>query len=353
MRCHRLLAGLLTGLAASYAMAADSSPKVQSACASCHAAQTAYQPQTPMAHALLPSGENPTLAAHPKLTLRKGAYAYSIETHDRKSTYNVTDGAHTISLPIRWTIGQRMQTWIFEREGRYYQSRISYYPTIDGLEITVGDERLIPKSLDEAVGRELKHAEARDCFGCHSSNAVSKGELTLASMQPGVTCEHCHEGTTTHLWNALQGVLDSPPPSLKKLPAEDVSNFCGQCHRTWETVIRNGIRGEANVRFQPYRLANSRCFDGSDPRISCTACHDPHQNLVRDDSTYDETCQSCHSRASRDPAAAGSEAKLCPVSGSRCTTCHMPKVKVNSPAGFLTFTDHQIRVVRPGDPYPN
>ena len=31
----------------------------------------------------------------------------------------------------------------------------------------------------------------------------------------------------------------------------------------------------------------------------------------------------------------------------------MLRVKVNSPAGFLTFTDHKIRIVRPGDVYPN
>jgi hypothetical protein len=31
----------------------------------------------------------------------------------------------------------------------------------------------------------------------------------------------------------------------------------------------------------------------------------------------------------------------------------MQKVKVSSPAGLLVFTDHDIRVNRPGDPYPN
>jgi hypothetical protein len=31
----------------------------------------------------------------------------------------------------------------------------------------------------------------------------------------------------------------------------------------------------------------------------------------------------------------------------------MPKVNVNSPAGLLPFTDHQIRIVKPGAPYPD
>ena len=27
--------------------------------------------------------------------------------------------------------------------------------------------------------------------------------------------------------------------------------------------------------------------------------------------------------------------------------------KVNLPGGHMAFTDHQIRIVRPGEPYPN
>ena len=44
-------------------------------------------------------------------------------------------------------------------------------------------------------------------------------------------------------------------------------------------------------------------------------------------------------------------AKICPTAKSNCVSCHMPKVKL--PNGHLTFTDHQIRVVKPGEPFPN
>jgi formate-dependent nitrite reductase cytochrome c552 subunit len=43
--------------------------------------------------------------------------------------------------------------------------------------------------------------------------------------------------------------------------------------------------------------------------------------------------------------------KACPIAKANCVSCHMPKVEL--PNGLITFTDHQIRVVRPGDPYPN
>jgi hypothetical protein len=328
-----------------------------SACLSCHRAQAVAQPQTPMAQALMLPGTNPTVKANPKLTVRKGDYSYTVETHGDSTTYSVTDGVRTLSLPVRWSFGVGGQTWILERDGQLYESLVSYYPNVAGLDTTIGDERITPHTVDEAMGRKLTQGETKACFGCHASNAVHDRKLTLESMEPGVTCEHCHAGATAHVLDSLQGDFSSAPPKLGKLSSEDISSFCGQCHRTWESVVRGHFHGEINVRFQPYRLANSKCFDGTDPRISCLACHDPHQNVVREDSTYDTKCLACHgssaqlasTRTGSAPAPAG--AKSCPVSKSDCVSCHMPKVTL--PGGHMKFTDHQIRVVKPGDGYPN
>lgn len=327
------------------------------ACSSCHPSQAQDQPHTPMGEALFLPSSNLTLRNHRKLAIQKGAYLYRVDTDGEQSVYSVTDGVATISIPVRWSVGQGMQTWVYERNGSYYESLVSYYPSIEGLETTIGDEALSPRTLEEAAGRKLTMRDTKDCFGCHSTNAVSKGQLTLDSLQEGVTCEHCHVGSSTHLFDALQGIFMTAPASLKRLPAEDVSNFCGQCHRSWESVVRNHTLGVVNVRFQPYRLANSRCFSGTDPRIACTACHDPHKNLVKDDAAYDRKCLACHVRNTEalvkasSPAPTERGAKPCPVANKDCVSCHMPKIKLSS--GFVTFTDHQIRIVKPGDPYPN
>lgn len=328
-----------------------------SSCARCHAAQAGPQPDTPMGRGMQWPDANPLFKSHPQLSFRKGPYTYTVETKGNQTLYSVTDGTRTISLPIQWSFGKGGQTWLFERDGNLYESMVSYYPSIDGLEITTGDSVLTPQNLDEAVGRKLRKTEPKDCFGCHSTGAVSMGKLDLEKLEPGVTCEHCHAGANAHMVASFQGeAYGTAPPDLKGLSSEDISTFCGQCHRTWEMVVRSNWRGEINVRFQPYRLANSKCFDGTDPRISCIACHDPHKDLVREDSFYDAKCLACH--ASRDESAnlsahtvAHRDAKPCTVASASCVSCHMPKVKL--PNGLMTFHDHEIRIVKPGAPYPD
>jgi hypothetical protein len=297
-------------------------------------------------------GHNPTLETHPKLTFRSGQYTYAVETRDGRSVYSVTDGAKTISIPILWALGSQAQTWVLERDGKLFESQVSYYPSIDGLDITTGDDRWKPKDLEEAVGRPIGEDEAKVCFGCHTTNAVADNQLNLKAAKPGVTCEHCHAGASAHLAGIMQGDSNSVPPRLGKLSSEDISNFCGRCHRTWETAVRSHWRGEADVRFQPYRLANSKCFDGADPRISCVACHDPHKRLVHGSSSdYDAKCLACHAPLLPTSAPDATHGKTCPVAKANCTSCHMPKVAL--PNGLMHFSDHQIRIVKAGEPYPN
>jgi len=341
---------LLAGLSSS----AQPKPKPVT-CTSCHQAQAFSQTTSQMAHALQLPGSNEVLAAHPKLTFRKGNYSYSIDTHDGKSLYSVTDGTKTISLPVDWAMGAQAQTFVLEQNGQMLESLVSFYPLINGLGITTGDERIDPKTLDEAIGRPVSKEEAKTCFNCHATHAVFDHALDLTTMKPGVTCERCHTDADAHLMAILADAKTIPTPAkLDQLSTEDMSNFCGQCHRTWETAVRSHWRGPADVRFQPYRLANSRCYNGADARISCIACHDPHGKITRDTASYDPKCLACHSLAAVTAAPDSTTAphpKICPVAKSNCASCHMPKVAL--PNGLMNLTDHQIRVVHPNEPYPD
>ena len=323
-------------------------------CASCHRSQTQTQPRTSMGRALQPPGSNSVLDSHPKLTFQKNGYSYVVETKNGQSTYSVTDGTRTIALSIHWSFGNGAQTWVFERDGVYYESLVSYYPSVGGLGITIGDSDISPRTLEQALGRRLAPNEPSACFGCHSTGAVKDGQwLTLDSLEPGVTCEHCHVGANAHMLSGLSGdAAETAPPDLGKLSSEDLADFCGQCHRSWEKVIRGPWRGELNVRFQPYRLASSKCFSGTDPRISCIACHDPHKDLVTDVGAYDLKCVACHKlKGAARAANSRATAAACPIQNNNCTRCHMPEIKLAD--GLATFHDHRIRIVKAGTEYPD
>jgi Zn finger protein HypA/HybF involved in hydrogenase expression len=324
-------------------------------CATCHEKEARTQPETPMAHAMLSPAADPVFLKHPRLTFAQGAYTWRVEPSGSDVTYTVTDGTDSLALPVHWIFGEDSQTYVLEYRGHLYESRLSYYPEVDRLDFTVGNQKAQIRSLTEAMGRELAGHEIPDCFECHSTGAIVDDRLQLAQMTLGVQCEHCHRGADRHLQDIVRGKLDSVPAKLGRMTTEDTSNFCGQCHRSWGEVVRGHLFSLTNVRFQPYRLTMSRCYDGSDPRIGCLACHDPHRNLVTDNAFYEAKCLACHARSE---AAARAEsrksskapARPCPVKNSGCIGCHMPKTR--QPGGPRTLTDHYIRVVRAGEAYP-
>jgi hypothetical protein len=302
-----------------------------------------------MQHALQTPGVDPILKAHPHLSVQLGNYSYAVQTKDGQSTYTVSDGTGSLTLPIRWTFGQHSQTWVLEKDGEFFESEVSYFRLEQGLATTPGDGNVVPRDLNDAIGRKVSVWELLQCFNCHATDATAGEKLTLERIRPGVGCERCHEGAEQHLADALRNNFATRPASLKSMNAEDAENFCGQCHRTWQSAVRNHWHGPSDVRFQPYRLANSRCFVGNDQRISCMACHDSHQPVNEDAAFYDSKCLACHTESKRSSTSFAME--TCKVSKTNCVSCHMPKVAL--PGGHAVFTDHMIRIVRAGDAYPD
>ncbi len=300
-----------------------------------------------MAHALLLPGANTTIENRGRLSFRDEAYTYTIEHENGKDVYVVTDGSSTLSIPIRWTFGLQSQTYVLEHEGQLYESRVSYYSGADGLDITLGDQKSHPRDIVEAMGRPIPDVEARACFNCHATGAVAGNRIQFDTLTAGVQCEHCHASASLHAQAISQGKMESMPKKLGRMEAEDVSTFCGQCHRSFADVMQGSMTGKLNVRFQPYRLEKSKCFDGVASSISCIGCHDPHRELVRDMKSYDRNCLACHGEQVKRASAV----KSCPVSKSDCAGCHMPKIEL--PGSHRTFTDHYIRVVRGNESYPN
>jgi hypothetical protein len=299
------------------------------------------------------------------MSFRAGTYTYEITSDGRQVLYRVTDGKETVSEPIVYAFGNAhiAQTYIFEQNGKLYEARVSYYAAIDGLDWTIGDVLNPPPTLWEALGRDISGDEARNCFSCHGTGATAENKLRLENLITGVSCEACHGPGEKH----VEAMKSAASQSLyifnpKTLDPEPLSQeFCGACHRGVDTVAMMPDLGSINnVRFQPYRLFNSRGHDSNDRRLACTACHDPHVELRQDDSSYDPQCTTCHGTHGPGRASSGestsrthgqaSTARPCPVATERCVSCHMPKVEL--PGAHFQFTDHRIRIVKAGEGYP-
>lgn len=327
--------------------AAQAPQRLVPICVNCHVEEAKMQVNSAMAHALETAAECRILVTHPLLTAKVGKYSYRIERNGTGSIYTVTDGTRSLSLPIRWAMGSSSaigQTYILEKDGELYESRVSYFSGLNGLGLTMGAEGSSPDHLIDAAGRLMGKDDELRCFGCHATNAVQDRRLTLGTMTPGVQCQHCHGPTEKHVAAVMGGKFEQDHPrDLSELSTEQISNFCGQCHRTWEEIVLLGKLDITDLRFQPYRLAGSKCYDAADPRISCLACHDPHRDVDTRASDYDSKCLACHGGGK--PAA-----KMCKVSSHNCVTCHMPKIEL--PGAHHKFADHRIRIVHPNEPFP-
>jgi len=325
------------------------------ACAQCHSLKAASQVNTPMALAATPAASSELLRKHSPLLFTSGPYQFQISAGSDGPIYSVSDAANSVHHTLAWVFGtgEVGQTYVFQREGDFYESRVSFYPALQGLDLTLGHRAPAANDLAGALGRILPGAETRLCFGCHTTASTTDGRFDATGLIPGVTCEACHGPGAAHIdamkqrqvKRGLQAILNPA-----RLGPVDSVDFCGACHRTaWDVALANTV-GVANVRFQPYRLEKSRCWGEGDARLTCIACHDPHQPLVRDPLAYDRRCLSCHLSGAAE-ARREHPGKACPISTSKCVTCHMVKYEI--PGSHAKFTDHWIRVVGRNAGYPD
>ncbi len=331
------------------------------ACAGCHKEKVDLQQQTPMAHAAWKASETAVLRTEALISNSTPPFKTEIVRDRKGTTYTVARGGDAMTGQILWSMGDGTmgQTFVLQSGGNLYESELSFFQAINGLDLTPGHQRSSPKDLEHAFGALQSTETAQQCFGCHTTASSVRGKFDEARAIPGVTCEACHGPGAQHV-KAMRDKQDEPANGELLDPRTfgpvKLVDYCGACHRAPLDVIAAKDFLPINIRFQPYRLSKSRCWSQPDPRITCIACHDPHANLVRDASFYDAKCLACHSPAHPDPvqttdaSPAINKPQGCKVATRNCVSCHMPSYKVPQMHG--SFTDHDIRVVRPGDPYP-
>jgi hypothetical protein len=71
------------------------------------------------------------------------------------------------------------QTYVYEKNGSYYESHLTFFSSSQDLNITPGQSLATPRSLEEAAGRRMPPAESRACFACHTTASVTNNQLDV------------------------------------------------------------------------------------------------------------------------------------------------------------------------------
>ena len=334
------------------------------ACVDCHSTIDSAQSESEMAKAAFRLSGGAAGQPAPG-DFKSGSYTYRFISNNALPGYSleVSSNGQSNSYPISWTmgLGAHGQTYLLDGNGGMYESQASSFTFIHRVGLSPGHKPLEEGSVENALGIPLKSGDALRCFACHTTASSANSTLNTADAVPGVHCEACHGPGMDHVKAAIAGQKVQArqaifnPASLTPTSSID---FCGACHRTTMDVILNEPEpGAFTIRFQPYRLEESRCWQTTkDARLACTQCHNPHAPMVRDAHFYDQKCLSCHSLRKDAKHVVSSGAwtvtpKICPKATANCASCHMPKSYV--PEMNSTFVDHFIRIVRPGAPVPN
>jgi hypothetical protein len=330
-------------------------------CSKCHAEQAATQKNTPMGRTAAAAADSDILRSHARLLFQAGPIMYQITTATGGSSYTVTDGHRISSAALTWSFGDGHigQSYLFERGGTIYESRVSYFHTLKALDFTPGRKLTDPKDLEQAMARPVTGSNLVRCFACHNTASTINNKFDSSRMLPGITCEACHGPGLNHVIGheveQSQGASGEHSETIfdpGNLAPPAAVDFCGACHGTYWDVKLEGLVGMANIRAQPYRLEKSRCWGTKgDARLTCVACHNPHQNLVRDPSAYDKICLKCHRTTLVANGSADHPGPSCKVATKDCVSCHMPKYEDSTM--HYAFTDHYIRVVAPLAAYPD
>jgi hypothetical protein len=256
------------------------------------------------------------------------------------------------TIPLEYFVGsgKRGRTYLFQREGWWFETPVNWYS-----KKRVWD---MPPGLQSATEIPLTLRVDQACLHCHATNvtraaAESRNKFgTLPFTEGGIGCEACHGPGGDHVRS--KGKVALPDVSRLAAPARDA--ICMQCHLEAEFVVNRAARDKFDYRpgedlltysdyfFRPTKeklravsqfesLWDSKCRLASGDKMTCTTCHDPHATVVAEDrvSHYRERCVTCHgeqfarSHKNGDP---------------NCIGCHMPTRHAD--VAHEEATDHRI-----------
>src|SRR5450755_1224163 len=181
------------------------------ACVKCHRSIAESYQSMAMSHASEVAATADVLLKNPALHFQSGPYNYTLATTRDKSTYTVSDGKQTVSHELVWALGAGSlgQTYVYQQGDKFYESHVSYYSGIEGLDFTTGHARGVPQNLEAAAGRRIYTPETSLCFRCHTTASFDVNKFEPAGLENGVTCGACHGPAASHVAGERAGMAEA------------------------------------------------------------------------------------------------------------------------------------------------
>jgi Tfp pilus assembly protein PilF len=270
--------------------------------------------------------------------------------------------------------GHQTRSYLLDRGGYLYEAPITWYVSRAKWDMSPGYEGGHNSRFDRPMGEE--------CMACHTGKIdyVPGSTNFYRAVSLGIDCEKCHGPGQAHIARMEKDEIvdvgreiDYSIVNPAKLPIAQQFDVCMQCHLQGVNVLQPGRasvqeyrpgmplsavydifipqhEGEADFGIASHaeRLLESACFKGSQGKMTCTTCHDPHKSIsATAEDTFTRQCQSCH-QSGKGQVMCGEDAAMISAAGGNCITCHMRKAGV-SDIPHVTFTDHRIRVLGTAD----
>ena len=281
------------------------------------------------------------------------------------------------TYPVDYTIGSKFEQayatelpngeiHVFPIQYNVLQKQwVNFWKVIDGPE----SERADPTTWEKLDGSTSYQAV---CAVCHTSQLKNVKGIGFAInhlefQEPGIDCEMCHGPSADHVLETTAHDFQPKPPQVPPVNFHAIDNrkfvaICAQCHM--QSAIRKpGPAGELNyftdgaffgdmmrepfgefsrkgfykdgrfrqTTFMVEALERSQCFKKA--AVSCGTCHDPHSHDAASNPTSlklrdqpDLMCTGCHTQFQDSARAAQHSHHSAESEGSRCASCHMPRI---------------------------
>jgi len=348
------------------------------ACRDCHQRTYDSWQQTGMARMFRPYSSENVLGdfndkefqgarGSPTVRMKTETGQHYFEFHDQDGTRRRYDVDYTIGSKWQQAYATELADGRIQvlpiQYNRLHQKWLNFWKVID----SPGSERADLREFHRLSSLTNYQVNCAMCHTSQLSTDVARRRPTdFVHREAGVNCEMCHGPAAGHVAamgksTAARWEADEPPVRFGDIAAEQYMNICGRCHMQ-SNVVDLGGRGEVNFTgdarqfFPTYKgrryaefsekafhrdgrfrettfigesFVRSACYRQGG--ANCGHCHDPHPadaatnpKSLKFRERPDEMCLQCHASYAQDVSA---HTRHAPESrGSRCASCHMPKI---------------------------